>query len=53
LQNATISIQSKDDLTGAKLMFWNGQAYTELQATVKGTKISAPTTNLGTFIVVK
>lgn len=53
LKNATISIQSKDDLTGAKLLFYNGKAYIELQAAVSGTKISAPATALGTFVVVK
>jgi hypothetical protein len=53
LKNATIAIQSKDDLTGAKLLFWNGKTYTELQATVSGNKISAPVTALGTFVVVK
>lgn len=53
LKNATISIQSKDDLTGAKLLFWNGKSYIELKATVSGAKISAPVTALGTFVVVK
>lgn len=53
LKTATISIQSKDDLTGTKLLFYNGKAYTELQATVSGAKISAPVTSLGAFVVVK
>lgn len=53
LKTATISIQSKDDLVGAKLLFWNGKAYAELQATVNGGKISAPVAALGTFVVVK
>ena len=53
LKNATIAIQSKDDLTGAKLLFWNGKAYSELKATVNGTKISGPVTAPGTFVVVK
>jgi len=53
LKNATIAIQSKDDLTGTKLLFWNGKSYVELQATVSGAKISAPVTALGTFVVVK
>lgn len=53
LTKATVTIQIKDDLTGAKLMFWNGKAYTELKATVGDGKISAPATTLGTFVVVK
>lgn len=53
LKTATIAIQSKDDLAGAKLLFWNGKAYTELKASVNGAKISAPATGLGTFVVVK
>lgn len=53
LTKATIAIQSKDDLTGAKLLFYNGKSYIELKATVSGGKISAPVTSLGTFVVVK
>lgn len=53
LKNATISIQSKDDLTGAKLMYWNGKSYTELKSTIADGKISAPVTGLGTFVVIK
>lgn len=53
LKNATITIQSKDDLTGAKLMFWNGKTLTELKSTVADGKISAPATGLGIFVVVK
>lgn len=53
LTKATVTIQIKDDLTGAKLMFWNGKAYTELKAMVGDGKISAPVTTLGTFVVVK
>ena len=53
LKTATISIQSKDDLTGAKLLFYNGKSYIELKATISDAKISAPVTGLGTFVVVK
>ncbi len=53
LKSASISIQSKDDLTGSKLMFWNGKSYTELKSTLADGKISAPVTGLGTFVVVK
>lgn len=53
LKNATITIQSKDDLNGAKLLFWNGKSYSELKATAGDGKISAPVTGLGTFLVVK
>lgn len=49
----TITIQSKDDLTGAKLMFWNSKVWTDLKATITEGKISAPVTALGTFVVVK
>ena len=53
LKAATLTIQSKDDLTGAKLMMWNGKSYVDLKATVADGKISAPVTGLGTFVVVK
>lgn len=53
LKAATIAIQIKDDLTGAKLMFWNGKSLSELKATAADGKISAPVTALGTFLVVK
>jgi len=53
LKNATLTIQSKDDLTGAKLMFWNDKSLTDLKAEIAGGKISAPVTGLGTFLVVK
>ena len=53
LKAATLTIQSKDDLTGAKLMMWNGKSYTELKSTLADSKISTPVTGLGTFLVVK
>jgi hypothetical protein len=53
LKNATVTIQSKDDLTGAKLMWWNGRNYIELKATVSDGKIAAPVTGLGAFVVIK
>jgi hypothetical protein len=53
LKGATLAIQSKDDLTGAKLMFWDGKKLTELKATVGDGKISAPVTSLGTYLLVK
>jgi len=53
LKAATLTIQSKDDLTGAKLMFWDGKGLIDLKAETSGGKISAPVTALGTFLVVK
>lgn len=53
LKGATLTIQSKEDLTGAKLLWWNGKSYTELKSTLADGKISAPVTGLGTFLVVK
>lgn len=53
LTKATITIQSKEDLTGSKLMFWNGKTLTELKSEIIEGKISAPATALGTFVVVK
>lgn len=53
LKNATLTIQSKDDLTGAKLMFWNGKALVDLKVTVSDGKLSAPVASLGTFLVVR
>ncbi len=53
LKSATLTIQSKDDLTGAKLMFWNGKSLVDLKAAISDGKLSAPVTALGTFLVVK
>ena len=53
LSNATVSIKSKDDLTNAKLMFWDGQAWEELEAQKAEGEISAPVTSLGVFVLVK
>lgn len=53
LKAATVIFQSKEDLAGAKLLFWNGKALSELKASVADGKISAPATALGTFLVVK
>ncbi|MDZ4228636.1 MAG: hypothetical protein U1C50_00105 [Patescibacteria group bacterium] len=53
LKNATLTIQSKDDLTGAKLMFWNGKTLVDLEAELADGKLSAPVIALGTFLVVK
>lgn len=53
LKSAALTIQVKDDLTGAKLMFWNGKSLIDLKATVADGKISASVTGLGTFLVVK
>lgn len=53
LSKATLTIKSKDDLTGAKLMYWNGQAYQVLLAEPSDGQISAPVTGLGTFLLVK
>ncbi|MFC1627233.1 hypothetical protein ACFL18_01595 [Patescibacteria group bacterium] len=48
-----LTIQSKDDLTDAKLMFYTGTAWTELTSALSEGKISAPVTSLGTFVLVK
>lgn len=53
LKNATITFQSKDDLTGAKLEYWNGKSLVDLKATLGDGKLTAPVTGLGTFLVVK
>jgi len=53
LKTATLTIQSKEDLTGAKLMMWDGKAYEELVSEISEGKISAPVTSFGTFVVVK
>lgn len=52
LKGAELTIKSKDDLTDAKLMYWDGKAWEELEAEVGEGKISAPVTNLGTFVLV-
>jgi len=53
LTKATLTIKSKDDLIGTKLMFYTGTAWTELTSTVVEGEISAPVTSLGTFVLVK
>jgi len=53
LKSATVSIQFKDDLSGAKLVFWDGKALIELNSAVSNGALSAPVTALGTFVVVK
>src|SRR3990167_1110847 len=53
LSAAELGIKSKEDLTGARIMFWNGSSWVELDATIGEGTISAPATALGTFIVVK
>jgi len=50
---ATLTVKSSADLTGAKLMFWTGKAWTELKSTIVDGSISAPVTNLGVFVVTK
>jgi hypothetical protein len=53
LIKGTLTLKSKDDLTGAKLMYWNGKTLTELNSAITSGQISAPVTGLGTFVVVK
>lgn len=53
LRGAELTIQSKEDLTDAQLLFWTGSAWSELEAEVSEGKITAPVTSLGTFVVVK
>ncbi len=53
LKGAELTIKSKDDLTEAKLMFWDGEAWEELDSEVGEGKISAPVSSLGTFVLVK
>jgi len=53
LSNAELTIQSKEDLTDAKLLYWTGLAWSELDVEVSEGKITAPVTNLGTYVVVK
>ncbi|MCX6817176.1 MAG: hypothetical protein NTZ93_04900 [Candidatus Beckwithbacteria bacterium] len=53
LKSATLTIKSKEDLTGAKLMLWDGKTWSELKSALTDGQISAPVTGLGTFVVVK
>lgn len=53
LSKASLTIKSKDDLSGAKLMYWNAKAWLELKAELGAGDISASVTGLGTFVVVK
>jgi hypothetical protein len=53
LKGAELTIKSKDDLSSAKLMFWDGETWEELEAEVGEGQISAPVTSLGTFALVK
>jgi len=53
LTAAELTIQSKEDLTDAQLLYWTGSAWSELETEVTEGKITAPVTNLGTYVVVK
>ncbi|MEA3355379.1 MAG: hypothetical protein U9Q63_02770, partial [Patescibacteria group bacterium] len=53
LKNATITFKSNKDLTTAKILFWDGDAWEELEVELGEGKIFAPATNLGTFVLVK
>lgn len=53
LTSAEVTIKSKDDLTGAKLLAFNGTAWVDLDATVGEGSLTAPVTSLGTFVLVK
>lgn len=53
LKGAELTIKSKDDLTEAKLMFWDGESWEELVAEMDEGQISAPVSSLGTFVLVK
>jgi hypothetical protein len=53
LRNATVTFQTSGDLTGAKILYWDGSEWEELEAEIEGNSISAPATGLGTFVLVK
>lgn len=53
LKNSTISFKSNQDLTTAKILFWDGKAWNELEVELGEGKISAPASDLGTFVLVK
>jgi hypothetical protein len=53
LTGAELTIQSKEDLTDAQLLYWTGTAWSELTAELAEGKITAPVTNLGTYVLVK
>jgi|APSaa5957512622_1039677.scaffolds.fasta_scaffold10949_1 hypothetical protein len=53
LKKATITFKSNQDLTGAKILFWDGDAFKELEGKLSEGQISAPATALGTFVLVK
>ncbi len=53
LRGAELTVKSKDYLTDAKLMFFNGKVWEELVSEIGEGKISAPVTSLGTFVLVK
>ncbi|MBU1085074.1 MAG: hypothetical protein ABIJ43_01710 [Candidatus Beckwithbacteria bacterium] len=53
LKNTIVTFKSNQDLTGAKILFWDGNAWEELEVELSEGQISAPTTSLGTFVLVK
>lgn len=53
LKGAELTIKSKDDLTDAKLMYWDGKVWEELKTETNEGQISASVSSLGTFILVR
>ena len=53
LKNAEITFKSNKDLTDAKILFWNGDVWEELEVELGEGQISAPATSLGTFVLAK
>lgn len=52
LKSATLSIKSKEDLTKAKIMGWDGTKWQEYKVTVKEDMASAAVTQWGTYVLV-
>jgi len=52
LTKAILTFKSSQDLTGAKILGWDGQKWNQYQATVKDGQASAEVDQLGTFVLV-
>lgn len=48
-----LSIRLSEDVTSAKLLFWDGKTYQNTKNTIKDKTLSAKITSLGTYLVAK
>lgn len=53
LKSAVLTIKNKKDLTGAKILGWDGKKWHQYESEIKEDEVSAKVDELGTYILVK